>query len=311
MLFWLIGPHRPSFHRSLYQVVIPLFLVLACGAVATGYYYFRVTGNPLRMAYEVERHTYGGTPYFLWQKPGPQVSYHHAVMHDFYRAIMGDFEQAHTPGGYLQLLELKAGSYWWFYLEPLLTLPLLALPWVVRQKKMRLPIAICAATAAGLAVESWALPHYFAPATGALYILVLQCMRQLWHWNPQGRAIGRALVRPIPLLACAMILLRVTAAAAHAPIEGTWPRGNLKRAEILQQLDELPGPHLVIVRYAPHHNFHYEWVYNRADIDHAKVAWAREMDAQANQELLQYFRDRKVWVLEADSPSPHLVAYPD
>jgi hypothetical protein len=80
---------------------------------------------------------------------------------------------------------------------------------------------------------------------------------------------------------------------------------------ILRRLQHLPSPQLVIVRYGPHHDFNREWVYNEADIDAAKVVWARDMGRSDNQELLQYFRNRKVWLVEGDSPTPQLLPYSD
>jgi hypothetical protein len=311
MLLWLIGKHRPAFRLSLSRVVLPLFVILAFGALATGYYYYRVTGNPFRMTYQVNRDTYATAPYFIWQTPRPEPAYHHAVMRDFYRWALSEFEKNRTFSGYLRRAAEKLISWWQFYLGPLLTLPLLALPAVVRQRKMRLPLLICATMIAGFAVQTWTLPHYFSPATGALYILLVQGMRHLWHWSPGRRPIGQALVRAIPALACAMILLRVTAVLTHTRIEPAWPRGNLERAALLHQLQQLPGLQLVIVGYGPHHNVDHEWVYNDADIDRSKVVWARDMGKDDNQELLQYFSGRNVWLVEGDNPAPKLLPYPD
>ena len=108
-----------------------------------------------------------------------------------------------------------------------------------------------------------------------------------------------------------MILLRVVAAGIHAGIEPPWPRGNLKRAAIVRQLKQLPYSSLVIVHYGPHHDFDREWVYNEADINASKVVWARDMGTADNRELLEYFRNRKVWLVEGDSPQPTLQAYSD
>jgi hypothetical protein len=65
-----------------------------------------------------------------------------------------------------------------------------------------------------------------------------------------------------------------------------------------------------LVRYSTTHNFDREWVYNEADIDAAKVVWARDMDEKSNQELLQYFKNRNVWLLEPDESPPNLSPYP-
>jgi hypothetical protein len=117
------------------------------------------------------------------------------------------------------------------------------------------------------------------------------------------------MVRAIPVLACAMILLRVTAAIVHVQIEPAWPKGNLERAMMLRQLQQFPSRQLVIVVYGPRHNFDHEWVYNDADIDAAKVVWARDMGTDGNQKLLTYFKDRRVWRVHADATSPMLESY--
>jgi hypothetical protein len=64
------------------------------------------------------------------------------------------------------------------------------------------------------------------------------------------------------------------------------------------------------VRYASNHSSLEEWVYNRADIDGSKVVWARDMGEAKNLELIRYFKDRKVWLLEPDLIAPKLSVYP-
>jgi hypothetical protein len=86
---------------------------------------------------------------------------------------------------------------------------------------------------------------------------------------------------------------------------------NQERAEMLEKLQRMPGRQLVIVHYGPDHNVgSLEWVYNRADMDSAKVIWAHEMDAAENQELIDYFKGRNVWLVDADGHPPKLEPYP-
>ena len=85
--------------------------------------------------------------------------------------------------------------------------------------------------------------------------------------------------------------------------------GNQERAIILRRLQALPGGQLALVRYKPLHLVHMEWVYNRADIDRAKVVWARDMGERCNAELIHYFRDRHVWLVEPDKSPPRVQPY--
>jgi hypothetical protein len=73
------------------------------------------------------------------------------------------------------------------------------------------------------------------------------------------------------------------------------------RKTVEQQLDAMPGEHLVLVRYSPDHNSANEFVYNQANIDHAKTVWAREIPGMDLTPLLRYFRNRDVWVFEPDA----------
>jgi hypothetical protein len=303
MVAWFIA--RPLQIRKAIPALVAALVVLAAGAAATAHYYERVTGSPWLMTYQVNRSRYSAAPYFIWQKMGAEPVYHHAVMRDYYGGEAREFQRNLTLPGYLQRGTQKFMEWWKFYLGPLLTVPLLALPWIIRQRKMRLPVAICAAMIAAFAVQTWTLPHYFSPAAGALYILLTQGLRHLYA----RRGIARDIALALPILACAMIVIRVMAAATHTQIEPAWPRGNLERAAILHQLREMPGEQLVLVRYRPDHDVNREWVWNRASIDSAKVIWARDMGDAQNQELLEYFRSRRAWQLDADDPAAALQPY--
>jgi hypothetical protein len=72
------------------------------------------------------------------------------------------------------------------------------------------------------------------------------------------------------------------------------------RKPIEQQLDAMPGEHLVLVRYSKDHNSGEEYVYNEADIDRAKTVWAREIPGMDLKPLFDYFRNRDVWIYEPD-----------
>ncbi len=305
MLFWLVGKKRPPL---LFRLA-PLVLVLVCGALATGYYYWRVTGSPFVMTYQINRAAYATAPYFLWQSLPRAPTYRHAVMKDLYDGELKQYEKSQTLAGFLARSAEKAEGWWVLYLSPLLTLPLFALPWVVTRPKMRLPVAICIVMVVGFAMESWTLPHYFSPAVSALYILLVECLRQIRYCRSLKPNLGPAMVRAIPTLAVAMIALRVTAAAMHVPIEARWPRGNLARSAVERQLSQAPGQQLVIVKYRPRHNSDMEWVWNNADINDSKVVWARDMGSEKNRELLNYFKNRREWLLNADDSPPQLGSY--
>jgi hypothetical protein len=80
----------------------------------------------------------------------------------------------------------------------------------------------------------------------------------------------------------------------------------------MTQLKGEQGQHLIIVRYGPQHVVDNEWVYNRSEIDEAKVIWARHMDSAQNCRLVDYFRERRIWLLEVglDDAVQTLKRYP-
>lgn len=302
------GRNHAPYSLILTRAVVPITALLLLAAVATGYFYKRVTGDPFRMTYTVDRQQYGTVPFFLWQSPLPEPTYHHAIMRHFYEDELETFEENRTLSGFLHFRGQDALLWWTVYLGPVLSVPLIALPFVARQRRARFALCAVAAVLLAMATETFSLPHYFAPATAPLWLLLLHCMRNLRNRRWKSKPIGDALVRAALVICVAMVAVRIAGIVAQSAIEPPWPRGNLDRARILRQLQHAPGQHLVIVRYEDDHDLDREWVYNTANIDASKVVWARDMGPQ-NQELFDYFKDRSVWQVEADDPHPVLEQY--
>lgn len=155
-----------------------------------------------------------------------------------------------------------------------------------------------------------AQPHYGAAFAGVFYLRYFHGLTRLWSWQAWGKPTGRILG--------IMLVTLMVADGFHATSgrdmfsAGFALRGSqlgAARHAVQQSFAKQPGRHLVLVRYKPEHDPQNEWVYNEANIDASPVVWAREMGPEQDRPFLQYFRDRKVWLLEPDV-STQLVPYP-
>src|SRR5437764_14321343 len=92
-----------------------------------------------------------------------------------------------------------------------LAMPMRALPRAIRDRRIRFLLLTAAVFAAGMSIETWLLPHYAAPFTAILYAILLQCMRHLRIWRPEGRFSGAFLVRAVPVICMVLVGLRLYA----------------------------------------------------------------------------------------------------
>ena len=306
---WMLGRNRPPQRVAFMRVVLPLVLLLSATFAGLGYYFWRVTGSPWHLPEAVNRETYAIMPVFIWQTlRTDQPVYHNREMRQFYL----HWEPTHfleNKSHFASFTAGKALTYWRFYLGPLLSIPLLlALPWIVRDKRLKWVFIVLAAGALALGAEIWVMPHYVAPFTSALYLLVIAGMRHLHCAQGKGRMMGRAIVRAVPLGCLAVLIWRIGAIGIGLP-EGSWIHGNWPRQRVVQELQATPGRHLVLVRYSPDHDPTIEWVYNAADIDGSRIVWARSLGPEKDAELLRYFHDRCIWAIDADAHRPELSSY--
>ena len=308
LLGWMVRQRRTNGRAAVLKTGLPVAGVLAATALLMGYYNFRVTGSPWRLPYQVHEATYGAAPLFVWQKLGPEPVYNHEAMRsfhvDWWRVT---YRQHQSFGGLLsreadKLYILGQGYSW----SLLLVFPFIALPRILRKDRWtRFALLTGILCVLALLPITWLYTHYAAPAAGLFFLLVVQSMQELRNWPWRGRPTGAFLVHGI-LVLCTLSFVLIVMRHATAPKDG-W---QFQRARLMEQLEQDHGKHLVIVRYQPGHNAHREWVYNAADIANARVTWAREMTTGRNRRLLDHFKDRHAWLLEADLPQPTLVPYP-
>jgi hypothetical protein len=315
----------PSLRIWLTRVLVPWLIVLIPTALAMGVLHQRVTGNPLKLPYLVHEQTYLVTPIFLWEDLRPVPAYRHDAMRRLYTEDYLDYYRAQdTLPEAIRHYGWKLDKLFWAYLPafdattvalPILAVPLVALPWVWRNHRMRLALLILAGFLASFTVTIWCFAYFAAPATCLVFLIEVQALRQLRLWRRSrvhaaetspGVPFGCWMFRAVLIVFCAAFALRCVRFHRYNGREGIHERGR-----ITERLIHSGGRHLVMVRYGPEHDGHQEWVYNGADIDGSPVIWAREFERLAqNAGILRYYHDRKIWLLEADAHPPRITPYP-
>ncbi len=297
LLVWLLSERSPALSITGRRVLLPLLGILAFTLVFMGYYNWRVTGNALLIPHVLYMREYINYPVFVWQRVNPPLRYSNPQFDRFFNIWVRDH---YRPS--LRLVWQACVDWWQFFLGGALRIPFVTLPWLLKDRRTRFLLVQQGVSAVGLLLVVYFHPHYAAPLTATLFVLLIQGMRHLRQWEVKGRPVGVFLTRLVVLL----MLARGVAYIRRPPsLDEAW----VSRARIVKQLEATPGNHLVWLRYAPEHDVLYEWVYNAADIDHAKIVWAREIPGLDPKPLLDYFRGRKVWVVEADTSPVQLEPY--
>lgn len=308
LLAWLAGKikSRVAFNVRVQQVLLPLSVVMAFTLAFIGYYNWRLTGNALLFPHVLNTRTYHSTPLFLWEHLKPELTYHNQQFEDFYNGWERDDYQT-TLKDALNVTSEKLARMGVVFFWPGTLFLLPALPFALRDRRMRLLVVTFFVCIAGVFAVIWSAPHYAAPLTCVIYALLVQAVRHLramkWKTRPVGVALSRALVVLLVLSTCINVARR-----ACDPMWWTCT-GDASRVAVMEQLLRTHGRHLIMVRYSDDHNIHDEWVYNGAEIDSAKVLWARELDEEQNAKLFAYFKDRQIWLVEPDVDNTEIKPY--
>jgi hypothetical protein len=304
----------PAQCLRLSAVPVILFVVAASWM---GYYNHRVFGNAFTEPYQVNRATYAIAPHFVWQQAHPVPAYRHAVMRDFYSNWeLNEYKKVRTIPGFVSEIPIKLARAILFFAGFAMLPPLLMLGCVVRDRRIRILLVCVVVLAVGMLMETWLIPHYLSPFTAAFYAIGLQAARHLRVWRVGGEPVGLGMIRMLTVLCIVLVGLRTFAEPLHLKL-AAWPTWSwsgstdlgIERASMEAAVNRLPGKQLILVKYAASHDSLNEWVYNSADIDASHVIWARSMEPADDTELINFYKDRRVWLVEPDSQPVRLQPY--
>jgi hypothetical protein len=368
LLWWAMRLDGAARAAAMKRILLPAAAIVLCTAGFMGFYNLRVTGSPTVFPHFIEQKMIT-TAVFLWQHDKPPISYTNPQFEDFYHNFLPSLYQASWPAAVGQWW-YKSQDFWEFFLGPALSIPFLALPWILKKPRNWLLLLQVAVSGFGLWIIVYYHAHYAAPLMAALFVLLMQCMAVLWRLRLFGRPIGVGLTRmivlfsvllgpiyflqtvvaqpnalfewlhrhpvlPLLIALAGLSALRLASMLSGRPANCQWRllgaslefllvicialqlcemQRNLYvdafpfvddvnepfRKPVEKQLAAIPGEHLVLVRYSKGHNSGEEYVYNDADIDHAKIVWAREIPGVDLKPLFNYFGNRDVWLYEPD-----------
>lgn len=268
-----------------------------------------VTGSWTTLPYQLSQYQYGVPTTFTFQAlPAPHRPLTREQQLDYQQQ-----SQVHdTAGNYWARWVRRMRFYRFFFLAPLyLVIPLFLLR--LRERRFRWVLFTILLFSFGTNFYPYFYSHYIAALTCLFVLVAVIGLERLSQWNQLAAEVVLALCFAHFLFWYGVHVLRnADLDAAFSPYEtgdninhGD-PRG---RIAITRRLDAAPGRQLVFVRYSPLHQFE-EWVHNAADIDHARIVWARDLGAEENRKLLGYYPGRTAWLLEPDARPPRLEPYP-
>jgi hypothetical protein len=291
------------------------FIPIAASLVLIVSHNQQVTGSWCKMPYQLHEEQYGVAPLSIFQSPkSPKLfrldhgetgtesqpsslvpieiqRYHKDWSMDCYRESIGLLGWSRSCLESLGVCTQFFGISFGF------------LPWIawLACRRTRVVVLMSMVSLAMLLASTfipWVLPHYFAPMLPWLICLSILTLRGLVHrcfaFAPRRVSIGRAQA------SLAMLQLLMLVVGAVLLTRAPYLAFASDRNAIHKKLLALDGKHLVLVRYAADHNVHEEWVYNQADLDSSPIVWARSWRADFDQQVVEAYSDRKIWILEPD-----------
>ena len=317
-LLWALWSGRNlSFRLGIIYRSAPLAsLPIAAALSMIAWHNYAVSGRLSGMPYRLHEEQYGVAPLFVFgHQLTPSIEtlgQLPQIMHDFhYGWALESFLKRPGFWGWLVGIAQAAGTVWGFWVA-FAMIPVLTVGY---WRKFRL--ARWLALAVGLqmlfsAAVCWVFPHYLSPMLPWLVVLSVLGIRRIFRMFVRAQWLSMAQPRRLvgAILAVQLVLLAMAGLRMGRDPNRAWAQ---QRAALAAQFEARDGEHLILVRYSPEHNPHCEWVYNLADLEHAKVLWARhERDEWTEQLKSRYAPSRFIWQLNPDEENaqPKLLTQP-
>jgi len=308
LAWWLLWKGRVPFVSALRRVVLPIAGILAVTAVFMIYFNYRVTGNPFELPYQEHEKQYAAAPVLMWGALHPEKVYRHEVMRRYWTEWGMFIVRTVKANPFIAFVIQMVSVYRFFFGMWGLLIPALLWLFPLKTPEERMSLLLLSGFLIALAPLTGFNPHYAAAGTSLLYLFLLQGIERMRSWRWEGKRAGLA-------LAAFFVMLFPLQFGKHLWTvfhDGAYVRPVVvAREHVIETLQAQPGRHVILVRYAPNHWVHREWVYNLADIDAQRIIWAHEMGPEWDRAFVEHYRDRHIWVLEPDRTPPRLTPYAD
>jgi hypothetical protein len=272
-----------------------------------------VTGHWTTLPYVLSQHQYGVPAALTIQAdPVPHRDLTPQQMMEYKSQLAFKGGEKETLTSFLLRLEYRVRFYRFFILAPLFVALLFFLP-SLRERRFLWVASTLVLFALGINLFPAFQFHYLAPVACLFVLIAVIGLERLARLSPMAaQALIALCVFPFAFW-YAMHVFDTRDFSKDARVYETWDGINHQNPErriaVAHQLAAIPGDILVFVRYSPGHIFQDEWVYNEADIDHARIVWARDLGPEEDSKLRAYYPARQAFLLEPDQRPPSLIPY--
>ncbi len=285
-------------------VALPIGIVLFLNFSFIAIYNYQITGNYLKTPYQLHGEQYGvQAPLLILNNKEEIPAYNHIIFSKHYNGW--EVVDINTAKDYLSKKRQHFRKFIrFFYYWPFIV----ALTFFfIYSEPIKIPWWSFLLFCTIILIYPWFGPHYIGPILAVYYLLLIQGSRYLIsHKNSIVRTLARV---GLPLFLVITIVDSKHFATKHPSYINGTQQYVFRKQEILEELGQTSGKHLIFVKYTDDHKAEEEWVYNGPNLNQSKIIWARYMSTKKNLDLKKYYKERKTWLVQPDLENVGLEDY--